>query len=239
MPRLISAGVMNRIWDIPVQQERLDCGTNIARHRHGSAYAAVILSGGYYEAGDAGRWHVGPGDALIHEPFESHKNLVEKPHTAILNMALPADHNLPSAFHISDLDAFVRLAGKDLQAALALLQGRGGLVPSLNDWPDMLAALIKQSPDQSIHHWAEEIGINPSTVSRGFRKAFGVSPSRYRLEYRARKAWKAILETSNSLCDIALQCGFSDQAHMTRSVALVTGATPSIWRKIKYVQYGG
>jgi quercetin dioxygenase-like cupin family protein len=37
----------------------------IPRHYHWLPYAAVVLSGGYEEAGDGGRRHVRPGDVLI------------------------------------------------------------------------------------------------------------------------------------------------------------------------------
>lgn len=52
--------------------QRLPSGLAIARHRHACAYVALVLSGGYVEAGDAGRWRVRPGDAIVHAPFEAH-----------------------------------------------------------------------------------------------------------------------------------------------------------------------
>jgi hypothetical protein len=37
------------------------------RHRHLQRYAAIVLSGGYVEAGDAGRMRVRAGDVLVHD----------------------------------------------------------------------------------------------------------------------------------------------------------------------------
>ena len=53
-------------------RDRLVAGTVMQRHRHAIGYVAVVLAGGYLEAGDAGRRRVGPGDALVHRPFEGH-----------------------------------------------------------------------------------------------------------------------------------------------------------------------
>ena len=36
---------------------------------------------------------------------------------------------------------------------------------------------------------------------------------------------------SSSLCQIALACGFNDQAHFTRTFGKLTGSTPSQWRR--------
>jgi transcriptional regulator GlxA family with amidase domain len=37
--------------------------------------------------------------------------------------------------------------------------------------------------------------------------------------------------TSKSLCEIAIDCGFSDQAHMCRQFRRATGASPNVWRR--------
>ncbi|HEU4731148.1 MAG TPA: helix-turn-helix domain-containing protein [Kofleriaceae bacterium] len=43
--------------------------------------------------------------------------------------------------------------------------------------------------------------------------------------------WLAIVRTRDSLAAIAAATGFADQAHMTRSVRALTGASPSAWRR--------
>jgi len=49
---------------------------------------------------------------------------------------------------------------------------------------------------------------------------------------RTRQAWRAIRATGMPLAAIAAECGFSDQAHMTRSVKTVSGRCPSAWRSV-------
>jgi hypothetical protein len=44
----------------------------LSRHIHEHAHAALVLSGGYEEAGDLGRFQVQAGDIVLHECFEAH-----------------------------------------------------------------------------------------------------------------------------------------------------------------------
>jgi AraC-like DNA-binding protein len=74
------------------------------------------------------------------------------------------------------------------------------------------------------------MGLSAEHVSRGFTRVFGVTPQRYRLEARARAAL-ADLPAAVSLAAVAVQHGFADQAHMTRSVRDVTGLPPGAWRR--------
>jgi hypothetical protein len=43
-------------------------------HSHRTSYAAIILAGGYEEAGDQGLFRAKVGDVLFQERFKSHKN---------------------------------------------------------------------------------------------------------------------------------------------------------------------
>ena len=67
-------------------------------------------------------------------------------------------------------------------------------------------------------------------LSRGFGRVFGVTPQRFRLETRARAAL-ADLSGPATLAEVAALHGFADQAHMTRSVRDLTGATPGAWKR--------
>jgi AraC-like DNA-binding protein len=49
-------------------------------------------------------------------------------------------------------------------------------------------------------------------------------------------AAKYMLQTEMSLSDIALGCGFVDQAHLCKHFRVVTGETPAVWRRAKWAQ---
>jgi AraC family transcriptional regulator len=69
------------------------------------------------------------------------------------------------------------------------------------------------------------------SFSINFKSTFGISPHVYILKQRVEIAKRAILETDNALCDIAIDCGLSDQSHLTRMFKRFVGVPPGIWRR--------
>ena len=67
--------------------------------------------------------------------------------------------------------------------------------------------------------------------SRSFRGTFGYSPHAFVIRRRVELAAKHMLQTDMSLSDIALGCGFVDQAHLCKHFRVVTGETPAAWRR--------
>ncbi|WP_029912648.1 AraC family transcriptional regulator [Caulobacter sp. UNC358MFTsu5.1] len=215
-------------------RSRLVPGETIARHIHDEAYAAVVLDGGYEEAGERGRWRVRAGDVLLHGRFSGHWN--RRPGKAlVLNLPLcghlASDLTGPAMARARDPDLLARLAERDpLEAAAALLEGltQGG--PALSDPSDRLAQALSGDDAPSVEAWARDQGVARETAFRWFRDAYGVGPARFRVEARARRAWRLIVEDEAPLADIAAEAGFADQAHMSRDVKALTGRSPGAWR---------
>jgi AraC family transcriptional regulator len=67
--------------------------------------------------------------------------------------------------------------------------------------------------------------------SRSFKRAFGETPHAYVIKRRLERACHLMVTTSDSLSEIALNCGFSDQAHLCRLFQRAFGQRPSIWRR--------
>ncbi len=214
------------------RQRRSGC-TLLPRHRHQASYLALVLSGGYEEAGDRGRHHVHAGDVVVHGAFEAHLNRYDSSGAEVLNLLLP-EWLEPEGplLRLSDPDFAVRLAEKDPREAINFLLSTTKSIPlQAADWPDELALSIAQHPHLRIGLWARRRGLADATVSRGFRQIYGLSPSAYRLQIRGRMAWRKAMAGHQSLSELSMDTGFSDQAHMTRAVALITGRTPGSWRK--------
>jgi AraC-like DNA-binding protein len=219
-------------------RERCAAG-ELPRHRHDFGYMCLVLRGRFQEAGDAGRFRVAAGDILVHGPFEAHRDLFETAGAEVLNLPLPRAPAQTGRFRVADPDEIALLAELDPALAAALAMERWTPAPGEDDWPDQLASALA-GPALSIGEWAARRGLAPATVSRGFRQAYGTSPARFRAEMRARTAWMRLGGTERPLVDLALDCGFADQAHMTRSVRALTGAPPARWRgKVKSVQDRG
>jgi AraC family transcriptional regulator len=72
--------------------------------------------------------------------------------------------------------------------------------------------------------------------SRSFKGTFGYSPHAFVVRRRIELAAKYMLNTDMSLSDIALDCGFVDQAHLCKHFRMVTGETPAAWRRAKRIQ---
>lgn len=207
--------------------------TVLPRHRHEHSYLALVISGGYEEAGDRGRHRVQAGDIVVHGAFEAHLNRYDAVSSEVLNIALP-DWMEPAApvMRTPDPDTAIRLAERDpREAASFLLSSMKPIELRLCDWPEELAAALVLNPHLRIGHWARVRGLADATVSRGFRKVFGLSPSAYRAQVRGRHAWMQVLRGSQPLTSVAFDSGFCDQAHMTRTVRAITGHPPGAWRK--------
>jgi AraC-like DNA-binding protein len=203
----------------------------IGWHVHSSAYAAVVLEGGYHEAGDCGRFDVRPGYALFHSAFRGHWDRFGPGHSTILNIPVGciADRGL---FNVDDPDSLARLAERDVVAATELLMETSTPVAlEAGDWPDLLAHALRSNPNLEIGLWAADQQLAPATVSRGFRRAFGVSPAHYRRRHRSLRALKKLADVSTPLAETAALLGFTDQSHMTNELRWLTGVTPALWRK--------
>jgi AraC-like DNA-binding protein len=205
---------------------------HLPRHPHDHGFAAVLLSGGYVEAGDTGRHRVAPGDVLLHRSWESHLDGFDACGAEVLVFALEDEADLPVLGRIADPDALVRLAERDPVEALQAFQA--ALIPrepTICDWPDLLALDLRADPSICLGDWAARAGLHQGSVSRGFGQAFGMTPVAYRLVQRTRRALDAVLATRDPLSAIAQDSGFADQAHMTRAIVRLTQSTPAALRR--------
>lgn len=214
--------------------QTLTADGRIERHRHSHAYAALVLSGGYRETGDRGRFEARPGQLLIHGAWESHMNAVSAGGARVLNLPLPEGVDFDAAL-VADPDAVARAAKRDpAEAAAMLVRDATPLEIAPSDWPEALAGALRRDPDLSLTVWAARMDLAAATVSRGFARVFGTSPRRYRAEQRALKAIRLLDRGDDPLAGIAAELGFVDQAHMTRAVVGLTGLTPGRFRSSRY-----
>lgn len=217
---------------VPSGHERWDSRGYIPRHRHQHAYAALILAGSYEESGSRGRFRVLPGDVLLHDAFDAHLDRFQSSGARIFSLALEAWPWDTGIAHIRDVEAIVRIAERDAIEAAALLHAELRRKPLIHyDWPDILADDLLSDPGCRLDEWAWRRSLSPTTLSRGFRKVFGITPAAFRLDARARRAFRMIARSELSFAAVAATTGFADQAHMCRAIRALTGATPGSWRR--------
>jgi AraC-like DNA-binding protein len=206
---------------------------SLARHCHREPFAAVVLAGGYDEAGDTGRHRVQAGDVIFHQAFESHLDRFASPGAEVLVIPLPGRWDGPCLGSIADPGAVVRAGERDPDEALHLLVTNTSLrTPEPDDWPDLLAEALRAEPSLCLESWADAAGLHPGSLSRGFARVFGTTPAAYRLVQRTREAIQRLVESDDPLSQVALDCGFADQAHMSRSVARLSGFAPASLRRL-------
>lgn len=73
--------------------------------------------------------------------------------------------------------------------------------------------------------------LSPNYFSRCFRRSFGVTFSRFVAGRRVERAQGLMTGGVDKLCQIALACGFADQAHFTRTFGDHLGCPPARWRR--------
>jgi AraC family transcriptional regulator len=69
--------------------------------------------------------------------------------------------------------------------------------------------------------------------SRSFKHTFGRSPHAFVIRRRLELAAQYMLGTNAFLSDIAMRCGFADQAHLCKHFRQATGQTPAAWRRAR------
>jgi len=82
----------------------------------------------------------------------------------------------------------------------------------------------------SVDDVAAVCGLSRAYFTSAFRRATGETPHHCLLRYRIERA-KALLTGPLTIADIALECGFADQSHLTRVFAKQTGIQPGVWRR--------
>ncbi len=101
--------------------------------------------------------------------------------------------------------------------------------------PSQLAHTVRQAT-VPIEQLARNLGITRRTLERRVRNETGFSPLEITNIGRMYRARKLLFIEQTSVADIALQCGFYDQAHFTHTFKNFTFETPNQYRKRKLSQ---
>jgi AraC-like DNA-binding protein len=77
------------------------------------------------------------------------------------------------------------------------------------------------------------VDLSVAHFSRAFRLACGEPPHAYIVRRRVELAAQLMLAGREALSEIALKCGFHDQAHLSKQFRQLTGETPAAWRRLR------
>ena len=237
-----------------VRDTRLPPSIALPRHTHRSSYVCVVLDGSYLE--DWRRQHdCRRGSILIHPANTSHANQVGPRGARCVNIELDAsgfgDPDLatrlarPSHLRLPPTHAALRGLADALAAtdALATHEAVLTLLDTCQDLPvsagrprwlgsviDVLEADLSVSP--SLTELAALAGLHPHHLAKAFKESRHETIGAYLLRRRLEWADQALRGRGESLAEIALRCGFCDQAHFTRAFRRQYGISPGHKRRL-------
>ena len=135
-----------------------------------------------------------------------------------------ASHRLPDAAQGCE-EALVRTCGLLLSrhsTATPSGEARGDVAQVR----DRLADDLLSTP--SLSELAATVGLNRYQLLRRFERVYGMAPFEWQRQVRAERA-RGLIATRRSLAEVAVDCGFADQSHMTRVFVGHFGFTPGAW----------
>jgi AraC-like DNA-binding protein len=109
---------------------------------------------------------------------------------------------------------------------------RGGLAPwQLHRATEMLKANL--DGQIALSQVARECKLSVSHFVRAFKQTVGEPPYRWLLQQRIDAAKELLLHSELPMVEIALKCGFADQACFIRAFRKLLDTTPGEWRRIR------
>ena len=98
---------------------------------------------------------------------------------------------------------------------------------------------VNFSSNISIRNLAAASNLSVSALERRFRKHLGVTPYQYLLAVRLEHARQLLLKTNKSVGTVALETGFADHSHFTRSYRRKYDHSPRDARSVYEAEFSG
>ena len=81
------------------------------------------------------------------------------------------------------------------------------------------------------HELARMAGMSTGGFIRAFKSWFGLSPANYLINVRVREAGYLLINTEESIEQVAQKTGFPNRAYFTRAFSKVVGQPPAAFRR--------
>ncbi|HYC88755.1 MAG TPA: AraC family transcriptional regulator [Thermoanaerobaculia bacterium] len=229
-------------------------------HRHDRPHIVLLYGGQWNDTSRSRRYDVRAGEILFHPAGFVHASAVESRTEAVivhvdLAMTLafcPLYGNVARDVHLpfetlrgvperirEELTHGDEAAPVILESLAMQMMALGSRIPDAQSrvpppWLGEALAHIRRAlaSPLTVRSIAAAVGISPSRLAHVFRKSMGRSVSTYIRESRVRAAAVALRETDDPISDVALRCGFYDQAHLTRVFKAMRAMTPLQYRRM-------
>jgi AraC family transcriptional regulator len=168
---------------------------------------------------DRDLWHSAPGDAgtIAHRMGPDTAGLLLQLHCGLAQRGTALD----------------RWAEERALELCARATGCGRLAPAVPTWLDRVRDRLRSecTAPPSLIEVARDAGVHPTSLSRAFRRRYGLTISAWIRACRVEHAAWLLQRQDASLADAALAAGFSDQAHLTRELRRAMNLTPAVLRR--------
>jgi len=233
-------------------------GYNLNWHYHDNPSLTLNLKGGTIDQRKNEVRTIVAGDLVLHRPEEWHKNsffakdsrhfCIEFEPKWFKRFGIPYSFDSRS-FCITDPNLKVKMVAilsefvnsyetKQLNTEILLLD----CIANLNgqkisnhapDWIGSLRELLhdEYNSDLSLTYLSKRINVHPVTISKYFTRYFKTTLGDYIRRIRISKSLSYLSNRSIAINTIAIDTGFVDNAHYTRTFKRYTGLTPSAYRQ--------
>lgn len=154
-------------------------------------------------------------------------------HTMAQQAVVALESSTPNRLLIEGLALAICGLASDISRDTGPSEGRNltAFDPRMKRAIDYIEANLEA--DVSIATLAAVACLSPHHFARAFRETFGEPPHSYVQRRRIARAQNLLQETRTPIAELALDCGFSSQAHFTTVFRQATGATPAAFRREK------
>lgn len=227
----------------------------VAPHEHEDGHFIVVLAGRYRSSARGANELLGPGDVLWNPPGTHHQDAFVDGSGCFMALSLRAQQ--AAGLSLAEGGAR-RLTASAQQLAQQLARrpvamDLGGLL-LIEEHCRQLCALSQLHPPAETREarepaWlrrcmeqlvddceqpmrlaelAATAGVHPVSLSRAFRRHYGVAPGVLQRRALLNRAARRLRE-GQAIADVAAQLGFADQSHFTRLFRLEYRCTPAAW----------
>jgi AraC family transcriptional regulator len=146
---------------------------------------------------------------------------------------------LRKEFHSADVEASLAIEGLALELIAETSRNRAkfsgknsfsGEPRWLRQAKELLDEQFSESLTLSVV--ADAVGVHPVYLANSFRRHYQRSVGEYLRERRIEFASRRVSDSKDSIADIALSAGFSNQAHFSRVFKQITGMSPARYRAV-------
>ena len=220
-------------------------GKRLPRHRHPHGCIAVVVEGAVDKAFARVSGTAAPGAVITMPPEEPHVDVFGRAGARIVVVESQAEEDVgldrdwtclliatKIARELEAPDSFTPLAVEGLALELAAA-ARRLTGPGAPHWLRSARelALERALEPVSVVEIAAELDVDPRLLARGFHEHFGASIGDYVRNARLDWAAARLVQTDAPLATLALEAGFADQSHFTRSFKRRTGLPPGKYRR--------